>query len=604
MNILGIYWGTCSTAALMIDGQIRACVSEERFSRKKNDDSYPLNAVNHVLRMGSIAPSEIDIVAFTGRRFDAYGVLTHKYSNFSVMDRLKEQQQYWYPKIIQGKDASYLDVFADKIDKNQYPGSWDQVIKVLRNSNGDIEEYLMEFRRQVVVQHLGIDKNKIIFTDHHRAHSYYAYYGSPMAKEKTVILTAEAWGDDKNASVCIADNGNIQMLDSSVDFIIARLYRNITLLLGMKPDEHEYKVMGLAAYAKEKYIKEPLTIFKNTMYVKDLGFAFHQTPPDLFYYFKEKLDGYRFDSIAGAIQKYTEDILVQWAENALKATGAKRCVLSGGVAMNIKAIMETSNLPGLEELFICPSPSDESLAMGSAYVVMHDMCKAKGQNPASYLKPLTNSYLGPAAAPEEVKKALVKARANGCRVIESPSPAYLADSLDKGLVIGRCVGRSEFGARALGNRSIIADPRRLQIVRIINEKVKSRDFWMPFSPSIIAERADDYLLNTKNIQAPYMTVAFHTKQKAWNDLAAAIHQADLTVRPQIVEKKMNSEYHAIIEAFYKKTGVGGVLNTSFNVHGEPIVQTADDAFDVFQRTEMDALLLDGYLIETAPKDRS
>lgn len=604
MNILGIYWGTCSTAALMIDGKISACVSEERFSRKKNDDSYPLNAVNHVLRIGGIAPSDIDMVAFTGRRFDVYGVLTHKYSNFSVRDRLREQQQYWYPKLIQGKDVSYLDVFADKIDKNQYPGSWDQIIKFLRNNNGDIDEYLREFRRQVVFQHLGIDKHKIIFTDHHRAHSYYAYYGSPLVKEKTVILTAEAWGDDKNASVSIADNGNIQMLDSSVDFIIARLYRHITLLLGMKPDEHEYKVMGLAAYAKEKYIKEPLAIFKNTMYVKDLGFAFRETPPDLFFYFKEKLDGYRFDSIAGAVQKYTENILVEWASNALKSTGAKRCVLSGGVAMNIKAIMEIADLPELRELFICPSTSDESLAMGSAYVVMHDICVGRGENPASYLKPLADSYLGPVATGEDVKKTISKAVTNGFHVSETPSPAYVAGLLDEGLVIGRCVGRSEFGARALGNRSIIADPRRLQMVKIINEKVKSRDFWMPFSPSIISERAHDYLLNPKNIQAPYMTVAFHTKQKAWHDLAAALHQADLTVRPQIVEKNINKEYHAIIEAFYKKTGVGGVLNTSLNVHGEPIVQTSDEAFDVFQRTEMDALLLDGYLIETAPKGRS
>lgn len=604
MNILGIYWGTCSTAALMIDGQIKACVSEERFSRKKNDDSYPLNAINHVLAIGGIVPSDIDLVAFAGQRFDVNGVLTHKYSNFSVMDRLREQKQYWYPVIIEGKEVSYLDVFSDKIDMNQYPGSWEHVVNFLRNNSGDVDEYLREFRRHVVNQHLGIDKQKIIFPDHHRAHSYYAYYGSPLAKEKTVILTAEAWGDDKNASVSIADNGTIEMLDSSTNFIIARLYRHITLLLGMKPDEHEYKVMGLAAYAKEKYIKEPLSIFKNTMYVKDLGFAYHETPPDLFFYFKEKLDGYRFDSIAGAIQKYTEEILVQWAENALKATGARRCVLSGGVAMNIKAIMEVCGLRELEELFICPSPSDECLAMGSAYVAMHDICVNRGQNPALYLKPLADSYLGPAETAENVKKTISEARANGYQVIETPSPAYVAGLLDQGLVIGRCAGRSEFGARALGNRSIIGDPRKTQIVKTINEKVKSRDFWMPFSPSIIAERADDYLVNPKKIQAMYMTVAFHTKQKAWGDLPAALHQADLTVRPQIVKKNMNKEYHSVIEAFYQKTGVGGVLNTSFNVHGEPIVQTSADAFDVFQRTELDVLLLDGYLIESSHKDKS
>lgn len=365
----------------------------------------------------------------------------------------------------------------------------------------------------------------------------------------------------------------------------------------MKPDEHEYKVMGLAAYSKSKYYKEPLEVFQNTMYVDGLGFAYKETPSDLYFYFRDRLEGYRFDSIAGAIQKYTEDILVQWVDNALKATKAKRVCFGGGVAMNIKAMMEIAKLPEVEEIFICPTPSDESLAMGAAYVAMHDICTSRGQNPALYLKPLKSAYLGPDATPAEVKKVVELAKLKGYVVNERPSMGYVAQLLADGKVIGRCVGRSEFGARALGNRSIIADPRNLNVMKIINEKVKSRDFWMPFAPSLLEEKTDDYIVNPKRLEAPYMTIAFETKSTVWNDLKAAVHQYDLTVRPQVVTKETNSEYYDLLLEFYKLTGVGGVLNTSFNVHGEPIVQTPNDAFDVFERTNLDVLQLAGYLIE-------
>ena len=159
------------------------------------------------------------------------------------------------------------------------------------------------------------------------------------------------------------------------------------------------------------------------------------------------------------------------------------------------------------------------------------------------------------------------------------------------------MGRSEFGARALGNRSILGDPRRLDVVKIINEKVKSRDFWMPFSPSIMEEQSERYLINPKKLMSPYMTLAFETRREAATDLKATLHQADLTARPQIVSKDTNPDYHALISAFHRLTGVGGILNTSFNIHGEPIVQTPQEAFNVFSRTEPDALLLDGFFIE-------
>jgi len=582
----------------MVGGEVVACVSEERFSRIKNDETYPEKAIESVLKIAGITPDKIDLVSIGGKRFDPISVLCHKISKFTVHDRLKEQTDYWYPKIYEKKEVNYLDVFSNKLDTTQYPGDWSEVIDFLYNGNQDDRlEYFKDFRRKVLYKHLGIDPDKIIFSGHHRSHAYYAYYGCPLKKDKLLIFTADAFGDTMNASVSLGEGGSIRMLANTNDFMVGRLYRYITLILGMKPDEHEYKVMGLAAYAKQKYFEEPLSILKETMVVDGLGFSYKKRPTDLFFYFKKRLDGYRFDSIAGAIQAYVEEILVQWVKNAIKETGANKLVFGGGVGMNIKAMMKIAQLPEVENIFICPSPSDESLAIGAGYVAMHDVLQSKGEDPSKYLKPFKNAYLGPAVDPREIEEVIKSARLDGHIIHENPDPAYIAKLIDDGKIIGRCVGRSEFGARALGNRSILADPRRLESIRIINEKVKSRDFWMPFAPSVIEEAVDEYFVNPKKLQAPYMTIGFESKPKARRDLKAALHQADLTGRPQIVTQDGNPGFYDIISEFGKISGVKGVLNTSFNIHGKPIVQTASEAYEVYKRTSLDAVVFDGFLIE-------
>lgn len=601
MKILSINWEQCSTASLMVDGEIVACVSEERFSRRKNEDSYPKQAVECVLQEGGLSPADLDCVALAGERFDPKYTLYHKTSRYSVQDRLREQREYWYPRMYEKKDVDYFDVFKDKLDVDQYPGKWDDVIAFLRNGqHADTEAnvFFQQFRRDVVCSHLGVDPKKVVFPHHHRCHGLYAYYASPIPKDRVLILTADAWGDDMNASVSIAENGRIRRLSSSSNFNLARLYRSMTLLLGMKPDEHEYKVMGLAAYAKPEYFQGPLKIFRETMYVDGLGFNYHVTPPDLYVYFQKLLEGYRFDAIAGALQRYTEEILVQWARNCLAATGARRLCFGGGIAMNVKAMMEIAKLPELDEIFVCPSASDESLAMGAAYVVLHDKCLADGVDPRNVLRPLKDAYLGPDLKADEVQWAIERLANDGCYVIhERVNPGYVASVIASGKIVGRCVGRSEFGARALGNRSILADPRNIDVVKMINEKVKSRDFWMPFAPSILEERASDYLDNPKGLSAPYMTIAFETTPLAHRDLRAALHQADLTCRPQVVSRVANPGYYALIREFEQLTGVGGILNTSFNIHGEPIIQSAADALDVLERSGLDALILGDHFVE-------
>lgn len=413
-----------------------------------------------------------------------------------------------------------------------------------------------------------------------------------------MILTADAFGDDANATVSVAKDRDIQRLSSSNNFSVARLYRYMTLLLGLKPDEHEYKVMGLAAYAKPEFFQSTLKIFRDTMYVDGLGFNFRIAPPDNYYYFKNLLEGHRFDAIAGALQHYAQEILVQWTRNALAATGARRLCFGGGVGMNVKAMMELARLEGLDDIVVCPAPSDESLAIGAAYVVMHDKCAKEGADPGQILSPMQSAYLGPDLDDVDVGKAARDLAGDGRYVVRDKVDAnYVARVIASGKIVGRCVGRSEFGARALGNRSILADPRNIDVVRRINEKVKSRDFWMPFAPSIREERARDYLVNPKGISAPYMTIAFETTPLAHRDLPAALHQADLTCRPQVVNPAVNPHYHELLSAFEQLTGVGGLLNTSFNIHGEPIIQTAADAVDVLERSGLDAVILGDNFVE-------
>jgi carbamoyltransferase len=235
---------------------------------------------------------------------------------------------------------------------------------------------------------------------------------------------------------------------------------------------------------------------------------------------------------------------------------------------------------------------------------MHDLLSTTGKNPDEVLQPLSNAYLGSSLCAEEVTEQVEQFRDDPAfTVTENAAAPDVARVLVDGGILGRCASRSEFGARALGNRSILADPRRIDTVGRINDHVKSRDFWMPFAPTILSHRADDYLSGRKAMKAPYMTQAFATTRLAHDELPAALHRADLTCRPQLLEKATNPAYHDIVSAFEDLTGVGGVLNTSFNLHGEPIVQSAAEATRVFRVSGLDALLLDDTLISKVSAPR-
>lgn len=604
MKILGIMWEENSTAALYIDGEIIACASEERFSRQKNDERYPKNAIEYVLKQGGIEANEIDFVAFTGKIWNPLYVLTRRYSTFSIADRLREQHEYWRPLFYEKKKVNYLDVFKDKLDIKQYPSNWKKVISFLKSTDDHPknrvrrQDFFQSFRQQVVSSHLKISKEKIIFVDHHECHAAYAYYASPRKNgEKILIMTADAWGDDLNATISVAQNNDIKRIASTANFMGAHLYRYITQLLGMKADQDEYKVMGMAPYGKFKYFEPIYRIFLMAQEVKGLDFIYKKKPSDLYFYYRDKLEGIRFDNIAAGLQYYVQKLLVDWTKNTIAKTGIKKIRFAGGAAMNVKAMMEIAKIPGVE-VFVPSAPSDESTAAGAIYALAKEQIKKIKGNPEKIIKAWKNSYLGPDIRKEEITSLLKKIRNNKKYKIYFNLPLKLiALELAKGKIIGRCVGRSEFGPRALGNRSILADPRNREVIKKINNSVKSRDFWMPFAATILESRANDYLIGyKKSIGAPYMTVAFETKPLAHEHLKAGLHPEDLTCRPQVLKPGQNRDYEALIKEFEKITGVGGVLNTSFNFHGEPIVQTCEDAFRIFSQSNLDGVILENVFI--------
>jgi len=360
--------------------------------------------------------------------------------------------------------------------------------------------------------------------------------------------------------------------------------------MGMKPDEHEYKVMGMAPYAKPAVYQRAYEVFRNTMFVDGLDFKFHERPPDMYFHFRDRLEGARFDGIAGGLQKYTEELLAEWTRNAIRETGIGRVVFAGGVAMNIKAIKEISHLPEVETLFVPPSPGDESLAMGCCY---HLCASAYDTTPA----PLPTAYLGPDVDQADIERVVAQARSGGAGyTVHEATAREVARRLASGRVIGRCAGRMEFGARALGNRSILADPRSHLMIRTINEKIKNRDFWMPFAPIMLKDSAHRYIENPKRLPTPFMTVAFDATSQGWPKMMAAIHPADHTARPQFVDASTNPGVTEILQEFEKLTGESVLLNTSFNLHGEPIVGGASDAYRVFGLTDIDDLVVGQVLI--------
>ncbi len=587
MNILSLYWGICSGASIVCDGHVVAAIHEERFSRQKNDDSYPRRSIEWCLTEMGLAIEDLEGVAIASHHQDYFHQLTRP-GRWTVENYLQEQHLYWKPVLISGLPLSYANVMEHLADRNQYP-EWYWIDESRNDTTFSAD------RKTITSRYLGISEEKIVTIEHHRAHAYYAYHASPFRGRKVLVFTIDASGDGHNATIGMFDErGQYERLFGTNQCFLARYYRYITLLLGMKPNEHEYKLMGLAPYGKERYGQKALELFRQTLYVDGLDFKWNIKPTDSYFWFRDRLEGTRFDNIAWALQTWVEEMLVLWVSNAVEHFGIDTVLVSGGVAMNIKAMGRVASIEGVKEFFVPGSAADESLATASGLCLYDDL--SKGHDWSATSEPaIANLYLGPVYDKEAEFAALGVLDTDTYEIIDCFSDEDVVDRLLAGYVIGRCCGKMEFGQRSLGNRSLLADPANPYIKEKINAMIKSRDFWMPFAPIMLDTYQRRYLAGP-NVQSPYMTIGFETTLEGYESMRAACHPADHTARAQILTESMNPAMYRLLKLFSLKSGRGALLNTSFNIHGEPIVTSPADAIDVLMRSALDGLLLNSYFV--------
>ena len=587
-----------ASAVLMVDGHVVAGAHEERYSKLKMDVGLPVRAARFCLDFAGLKASDVDVVAVVGLKLDPRDHLTKRYATFSVDDYIRENREYWYPRLIEKRlDVDYFDVMGhDRIRRDHY---WNIDRLNLKAPGDELAEVFNDVRLEAIEKHLDIPRAKVRFMPHYMCHHYHAYYSGTVRGDDVLVIHNEAIGDGYNAVVSRQTPRGLEMICGTDQTDLGRLYKWMTLLLAMKPHQHEFKVMGLAPYAtnyeKAKAAKVFEPVFKLDR--ESMLIGYDQKPGDLFFHFQDKLAGCRFDGIAGALQDMLEKRLVEWVTLLLEKTGCTRICYAGGVAMNVKANKAIAEIPALKDLFVPLSPADETTPMGAAYMVTEQHFLAQGRNPDSAIPPLASVYVGAPVDQRGLAERLAGLKAeHGFEVTENPSVDSIARMLAEGTVVARCRGRSEYGQRSLGNRAILANPAAEGVVTRINNQIKFRDFWMPFCPSILAEDQHDYLVNDKNIQARYMTVSFDIRPDKRKCMAAAIHPADYTARPQLVSQSDNPEYHALITAFKARTGVASVLNTSFNLHGEPMVEDPGDALHTFMESDLDAVWVGDFLV--------
>ncbi|MGE5820187.1 MAG: carbamoyltransferase [Deltaproteobacteria bacterium] len=589
-HILGI---SCyfhdAAAALLRDGQLIAAAEEERFTRKKHDYEFPRHAIDFCLRSGGIRAADLDYVAFFEKPLLKF-------------ERLLLSSMQTFPRSHAVFREAMITWLGDKL-----------------------------WIKHLIEKSLGVPPAKILFSEHHLSHAASAFFCSPF--NEAAILTVDGVGEWTTASLGMAKDTDIRLLkEIRFPHSVGLLYSAFTAFLGFEVNEGEYKVMGMAPFGTPRYVDEVHKLIRlgndGSFELNMDYFSFHYSPDQTFNskfeqlfgpprdpkalfftsssgypsYFGEKpgnvaelgKQNQHYADIAASIQAVTEEIMLKLAQQAYKETGQKRLCMAGGVALNSVANGKILRQTPFEEIYIQPAAGDGGGAIGAALYAYHTILG----KPRGFV--MEHAYWGEEHGPDEIEAFL---KENGIcyqrlddedKLIER-----VVDRLQEGKVIGWCQGRFEWGPRALGHRSILADPRRAEMKDLVNVKIKFREPFRPFAPSVLAERVEDYFAlpdAKKHFPARFMLYVVDVKEDKRNIIPAITH-VDGTGRLQTVCREQSPKYYRLIESFGQATGVPVVLNTSFNLKGEPIVNTPKEAFHTFAESGMDVLVLGNYVIE-------
>lgn len=553
MKVLGIHDGHGASACLVEDGRIVTVVQEERLSRVKNQGGFPHLAIKEVLKEAGCELEEVDHFVFAGKN------TTHN----------------------DVAGADFEEVYLE---------------------TGTIDQFGKRFERiggAVFLKKKGIEVDKISFVDHHSCHAATAYFGQADRGSDMLVLTCDASGDKICATVNLVRGGSIERIaEIGQDESVGIIYSLVTFLMGFKPFQDEYKIMGMAPYgqdseAAKEICNELISMFEFEELLwrrKDLTAPTSKYGPMI----EELIARKRFDDVAGGVQLFIEKFFVEWVRRAIEKTGIKKVGLSGGLFMNVKVNKLIAELEEVEDIFVFPSCGDETNSIGAAWLKFSQVSDMP-------IESLKEFYLAGDFKDEQSKKAIDGFNFSKQVNVErfDDIEKKVAELLSQGKIVARCKGKSEFGARALGNRSILADASNTLAVNEINEMIKMRDFWMPFAPSVLDSDAERYIENPKGIVSPYMILAFDSKSDEQDNMAAAIHPSDKTCRPQVVTEEYNADYYKLLKYFKEMTGRGIILNTSFNLHGWPMVYKPVEALEVFDRSGLKFLAIGNYLISSS-----
>ena len=574
-----------SAAAIVCDGEIIAAAQEERFSRKKHDASFPKQAIEYCIKEANINIEDLDAVVFYEKPFLKF-------------ERILETSLAFIPK--------GADIFISSMP------SW---VKTKLFIPSQIEKY---FEKKL--------NCPIYFTSHHKAHQASAFYPSPF--KEAAILCMDGVGEWDTTSWGIGIDEDIT-IKQKIEYphSLGLLYSTFTGYLGFKVNSGEYKLMGLAPYGEAKYknlildnlvdLKDDGSFWLNMkyfgynnsryMYSKELIELFKKQPR------KENDELTQFDmDIAASIQEVTNEIVLKIARYIKKQTNMKNLCLAGGCALNCTANGKILKEKIFENIWIQPASGDAGGALGAALEISYKIFNKKrnANNKDDFQK---GSYLGPCYCEDEILKVLNKYHAVHKKINNDDDlNKFIAKSIAQGKIIGYFQGRMEFGPRALGARSILADARDLKMQKKLNLAIKKRESFRPFAPSCLEEDAFEYFNIEKNQKSPYMllTLDVSDKIKKENDenlkgleklkqelsVIPAVTHVDYSSRIQTVNKKDNPKYHGVINEFKKLTGTAVIVNTSFNVRGEPIVCSPEDAFKCFMYSDIDILILENFVL--------